>query len=251
MRGAKEDIRVGIVIPAYNPVPEVLVVLLQRIVSACQGLDYRILIVDDGSRPAVRLPEEFPGVELLRHPENRGKGAALRSGFAHFSSSQPVDVIVTLDADLQHPPEFIPRFLAIYRRRRAPLVLGYRRRILGVMPFHRILSNMLTSLIISLLTGRLVRDSQCGYRLIDRRLLAEIPLHETGFHLESELVIRTGWRKHPIAHVPIPTIYSNQKSSIKNIPDTLNFVGLVFLLMKERIFKGCTNRFDRKWSPNG
>ncbi len=247
MKEKGRPIRVGILIPAYNPEAAVLSALLDRVSAACRGLDYRVLIVDDGSQPTVVLPERFKEVAVLRHPENRGKGAALKSGFGYFTTVHPVDVVVTLDADLQHPPEFIPRFLEVYRGRTAALVLGYRKRTPGIMPFHRILSNTLTSLIISLLTGQLVRDSQCGYRLIERRLLEEFPLRENGFHLESELVIRTGWRRRRIAHVPIPTIYNNQKSSIKNIPDTLNFVGLIFLLVKERIFHGCSNRFVRKW----
>ena len=115
------------------------------------------------------------------------------------------------------------------------LLIGYRRRQPGVMPFHRILSNSLTSLTISLMVGQLVRDSQCGFRLYSRKVLQEVRHQEDRFHFESEFVIRAGWRGFKIGHVAVPTIYNGAPSAIRNWPDTLNFIEVITRLARERI----------------
>jgi hypothetical protein len=143
--------------------------------------------------------------------------------------------VIILDADLQHPPQKIPDFISLYRDNSLKLVLGHRARKPGIMPFHRILSNTLTSLIISAITGKFIRDSQCGYRLIDRSLIDAFPVKENGFHFESEFLLKCAWRRVPIGFVSIPTIYGKEKSSIKNIRDTVNFVVLILRLLKERM----------------
>ncbi|MEJ2637571.1 MAG: glycosyltransferase family 2 protein [Calditrichia bacterium] len=228
--------RIGIIIPAFNPRPEVLEELLRRITRICAPYDCRVLVVDDGSDQAIEFNNlSHNSVTVLRHPVNRGKGAALKSGFGYFLRQESADAVITIDADLQHPPEKIPEFLEAFAGNAGSIITGYRQRNPRVMPVHRIVSNGLTSLIISLLTGKLVRDSQCGYRLISLDVLQNLPLSEDGFHLESEILIRAGWLGFKIASVPIPTIYNNEKSSIKNVPDTLNFVSLIFQLVKERL----------------
>ncbi len=230
--------KIGIIIPAYNPDPEQLDLLISRTATACKFCSFHILVVDDGSEKPVKAAADgnIP-LELIRNPENRGKGAALKRGFRHFLVDQPVDYIVTLDADLQHPPEKIPEFMETLAANSADIVVGYRSRSPRTMPPHRILSNTLTSLLISLLTGQLVKDSQCGFRLIDARVLRNLPLEENGFHLESELLIRAAWKGFGLSFVPIPTIYNKEKSSIKNFADTVNFVSLIFQLIWERLFK--------------
>ena len=103
------------------------------------------------------------------------------------------------------------------------------------MPASRIVSNTLTSLIISLLIGQPVRDSQCGFRFYSRALLEHFVLSERRFHLESEALLRAGWGKWRIGWVSIPTIYNGSPSAIRHLPDTLNFVQLVLKLTLRRI----------------
>lgn len=227
--------QIGIIIPAYNPNIPALVELIWRIRRSCGQMACAILIVDDGSVPAIELPEDLPlSVKLERHPGNQGKGAALKSGFRHFQKMNSISAVMTLDADLQHVPECIPQFVERYRTKGDQLIVGYRKRSPRIMPPHRLLSNTLTSLFISLITGQLIRDSQCGYRLISTKVLRSIPLKENGFHLESELLIRAGWGGVKMGFVPIPTIYGDEKSSIKNVTDTLNFLRLLIKLFWER-----------------
>ncbi|NIV03176.1 MAG: glycosyltransferase [Calditrichae bacterium] len=229
----------GIIIPVYNSA-QFLEELLHRIARVQANLSdwtFQVVIVDDGSRPAVPQFSHFDNLDMtqLRHDDNLGKGAALKSGFIHFLKQEGISAVLSLDADLQHPPEYIPQFLEKFERGREDILIGSRRRHLKVMPFHRIISNTLTSFIISLLIGQKVLDSQCGFRLYSRRALQSVHAEETRFHLESEFLIRSGWQNFSIGHVQIPTIYNDAPSAIKNIPDTVNFIGLIFRLLKERI----------------
>jgi glycosyltransferase involved in cell wall biosynthesis len=225
----------GILIPAYKPDLAKLKSLLLQIAEICQFYRYQLIIVDDGSD----LPDDLGlsgnvPFQIIRHPKNFGKGAALRTGLHYFAENEKVEFVITMDADLQHTPQKIPDFILKYRSDSQKLILGYRIRKPGIMPFHRILSNTLTSLIISAFTGKFIRDSQCGYRLIDRALIDEFPVKENGFHFESEFLLKCAWRHVPIGFVSIPTVYQKEKSSIKNIRDTINFVVLILRLLKER-----------------
>jgi glycosyltransferase involved in cell wall biosynthesis len=228
----------GIIIPVYNS-PQYLGELLERI-SEVRGKEanwhFSILIVDDGSQPPVP-PYSVKGLAIaqIRNEQNRGKGAALKRGFTHFLQKKEIEAVITLDSDLQHPPEYIPAFLRTLEKDGEEVIVGCRQRDPKVMPFHRILSNRLTTLIISAMIGQKVGDSQCGFRLYSRRVLESISLSETRFHLESEFLIRSGWKKFRIGCVPIPTIYNDAPSAIRNIPDTLNFISLIFRLSIERI----------------
>ncbi len=231
---------IGIVVPAFQPPPEQLETLILRIVHSCRNSSCRVVFVDDGSEPRLVLPTGVPPFfQLIRHNRNLGKGMALKTGFTYLMENYSPQVIITMDADLQHPPEYIPEFVKAYQLGKGEVVIGYRRRNPLYMPLPRILSNTLTSLIISCLTGQLVRDSQCGFRLIASDVLSNLILEEKRFHLESEMLIKAGWNRFTIASIPIPTIYSTEKSSINHWRDSLNFVNLIFKILKDRIKNSC------------
>jgi glycosyltransferase involved in cell wall biosynthesis len=226
----------GIIIPAFNPNVNTLIELITRIFLVCSQYNIHILIVDDGSDNVndFRKLKDL-NVKVIRHKSNSGKGSALKTGFNYFLKDVPVQAIFSIDSDLQHLPELIPKFVDTYQNKKVDLVVGYRSRHLGIMPLHRILSNFLTSLILSLVTGQLIKDSQCGFRLINPNVLKKVMLKETGFHLESELILKAGVRGFQFDFVPIPTIYNKEKSSISNWGDTLNFVSLILRYFKEKV----------------
>lgn len=229
--------RCGIVIPVYNSD-----IYLKELLNQINGIQKKlsphklsVAIVDDGSNPPV-AKQKIPAlaIEWIRHSQNRGKGAALKTGFSYFLNKD-VDPIITMDGDLQHPPEFIPQFLQKHETGNFDVIVGSRRKNSKVMPFHRIISNTLTSLIISALIGQWVPDSQCGYRLYSRKVIEGIQADENRFHLESEMLIRCGWKNIRIGHVPIPTIYNRAPSAIRNVSDTFNFITLILKLVRKRI----------------
>jgi hypothetical protein len=138
--------------------------------------------------------------------------------------------VITVDADLQHSPESITSFLQNYDEN--SLVLGCRRISLGNMPLDRWLSNNLTSLVISIFSRKLIRDSQCGFRMYPVSFLRKLTLNSDRFDLESEILFKSGMLGMKITQVEIPTIYNKNSSYINHLADTLRFIRLTW----QRIF---------------
>jgi dolichol-phosphate mannosyltransferase len=183
-----------------------------------------IFVVDDGSTDSTSEIARRAGVRLVQHPQNRGKGAALCTGFAAARAAGFTHV-VTLDADGQHPPECIPDFLAA--RHEADILIGWRLHDAAAMPPARRLSNRATAAILSSLAGQTILDGQCGYRLVALAAIDGLPLADRGFMLESELLVRAGRAGARIGHVPIPCVYGDETSHIDVLRDTMRFLWLV------------------------
>jgi glycosyltransferase involved in cell wall biosynthesis len=211
-----------VIVPGYNAASHLdeLVTRLRAVVTPAN-----VIYVDDGSSDDTSKILERLGIKCLRHPHNLGKGAALRTGF-RYARERGFQSVVTMDADLQHPPEAILDFFVLDDGTR--LLLGTRAMSAGMMPLARRLSNFLTSLVISVFSGRRVRDSQCGFRLLPVSLLDKIALTSDGFFAESELLMRAGQLGLEICEVPIATVYNGAPSRINHLIDPLRFVRLVF-----------------------
>jgi len=207
-----------IVIPVYNAAPRLpeLIARLQPLLSSCD-----LVFIDDGSTDNSVPLLRKAGLPVLVHPDNRGKGAALRSGF-RYALDRDYRMVLTLDADLQHRPEEASRLLAAGSDR--SLVLGTRTIGATHMPWPRRLSNNLTSLLISVFTGRRIRDSQSGFRFIPVELLRRLILSADRFDLESELLLKAGAVGFAITGVPVSTVYEGSPSNISHLADTLRFI---------------------------
>jgi len=217
----------AILIPAYNAertLPELIDELLMLPV-----LPVKIVVVDDGSvdnTAGVAAIDQRVLVKTLH--KNQGKGSALKAGFDLILQHYNVEYILCMDADLQHPASSVPDFLAGAADGKSRFVIGNRLKKPGVMPVHRILSNSITSWLISRVTGQEIKDSQCGYRLVHRDVVTGLALHENGFQLESEMIIRAAQTGYRIDFIDIPTIYYANSSHISNLQDTMRFIRLIF-----------------------
>jgi glycosyltransferase involved in cell wall biosynthesis len=192
-----------------------------------------VLVVDDGSPDGTADEARATGVVVVRQEPNRGKGAALLSGFA-YALENGYDAVVTLDADGQHDPAAIPAMIAELEAG-ADIVIGARKKDPRVMPPQRIFSNAWTSVILTGLTGVLIRDSQSGYRSLRTEVLRAVPLTTVKYDLESEQLVKTARRGFRIASVPVPTIYGTERSKI-NVPrDMFLFFRVVFRDLLSRL----------------
>jgi glycosyltransferase involved in cell wall biosynthesis len=186
----------------------------------------RIVVVDDGSKDDTRAVAEKSGVVVEVHPENRGKGAAIRSGIER-AQTLGVPFAILLDADGQHSPDEIPAFIARQKVTDADVVVGNRLVDTANMPWLRKATNYVTSAVVSLLAGRKVADSQNGYRLIRLDHFKKFPLTTSRYEIESEMIIRAGRAGGKFASVPIKTIYAGEASFINPFVDTLRFLRMV------------------------
>jgi glycosyltransferase involved in cell wall biosynthesis len=186
-----------------------------------------VLVVDDGSTDDTAANAAAAGAEVVRQRPNQGKGAALRAGFRR-ALDEGWDAVVTLDADGQHDPADIPRFVAAAGapgagRPTPELVIGQRD--FSRMPPVRRLSNTLGTALFSWAVGQRIADNQSGFRLLGRRLMAAtLDSHEAGFEFELEMIaicLRNRW---PLDWVPIATIYAGEPSHVRPLAHLRHFV---------------------------
>ncbi|GAB1442102.1 glycosyltransferase family 2 protein [Ignavibacteriales bacterium] len=206
-----------VIIPFYNEKK-----FIREVVEITADYCDSIYAIDDGSTDggADTIPN-LPGVKIFTLAENQGKGAALRLGFIQ-AIKFGFDTVITIDGDKQHNPEFIPQFIEALQN--SSVVIGKRKFDTSIMPFHRILSNSISSFLISLKTGINVLDSQSGYRGYNCSLLKLILPKENGYIAETEMLIKASKYCNSFAWVNIPTIYGEEKSKMKNFETTLKFV---------------------------
>lgn len=197
-------------IPAYNEAEKIGKVIKETL----QYCD--VLVVDDGSIDTTGKIAEESGAFVVTHEKNRGKGDALITGFT-YALKNGYESIITLDADGQHDPSEIPKFLK--KVDTYDIVIGVRD--FKEMPFPRKISNTITTLLLSLRTRQKIGDSQSGYRMIKTDVLRGVDFKTRGFILESELLIRAKCR---IGNVRIKTIYAGEKSHVNNFRDTIKFI---------------------------
>jgi glycosyltransferase involved in cell wall biosynthesis len=213
-----------LLIPAYRPGPD-----LPRLIDALSGASFRdIVIVDDGSGPAYESIFSACRATVVRHPQNLGKGAALRTGIAHVLANHPDCGVVTADADGQHHAEDIVRVARRLERDPHSLVLGARA-FDAEMPARSRIGNRVTGFIFSLLVGRTLTDTQTGLRGIPRELLPRLAsMSSTGYEFELDMLTAAKHFSIPIIEEPIRTIYEpgNPTSHFNPLTDSMR-IGFV------------------------
>lgn len=198
---------------------------MRKVVLSALGQSVDIIVINDGSTDgSVASLADISDITVLEHPVNKGKGAALDTGL-QFALEQGYVACITIDADLQHPPELITQFLE--KLSIADLVLGIRKRSGTAMPLQRRLSNFLTTYLLKLKTGVDFKDSQCGYRGYRLNSVKSVLPSLAGFMAETEILInaaRAGLRPD---FVEIPVIYGDTDSKMKPVESIIGFIRLM------------------------
>lgn len=207
------------IIPAYNEA--------ERIQPVVQGsLEYLpVLVVDDGSSDKTAEQARQAGAMVHSQRPNQGKGAALKAGF-RYALDEGYQAVVTLDADGQHDPAEIPKFLEAYQSAAIDLIIGARD--FSQIPLVRRFSNSVGRATFSWALGQLVPDNQSGYRLVSNRLMAAtLSSPEQGFQFEVEMIVTCVEAGFTLGWVPIRTIYAGESSHINPVRHIIEFFSLV------------------------
>lgn len=212
-----------VLIPALNAETSI-----GAVVRDCKAVNADVLVVDDGSADRTADVARESGAQLVSHPVNRGKGAALKTGFA-YAIEHGFDAIVTLDADGQHLPREIPKFVAARAETGADLIIGGRAHLFGEMLPRRRFANRFSARCIAYAAKTNVTDSQSGFRLYSANLVRAIRLRSDGFDMESEVIVQAGCRGFKVITIPIDLGFVDGQSTshYKPLGDTMRIAWTV------------------------
>ncbi len=217
--------RLSVVIPAFNEEAAVTAVvervLALRLALAGAGVSGpEVIVVDDGSRDrTAEIVQRFPGIRLIRHGENRGYGAALKTGLAQASG----DLIAFLDADGTYAPEdFVQLCHAALAG--ADVVIGSRMaRPENGMPVTRRVGNVVFAGLVSLLANRRVRDCASGMRVVRRAVLPKLYPLPDGLNFTPVMTLRAIHEGLRLVEVPIPYSERIGRSKLSVVRDGLRY----------------------------
>jgi len=193
--------KVWAVIPAYNEEREIFGIIKK----AGKYVD-KVVVVDDGSKDLTNSIARAAGVVVICHIINLGKGAALKTG-CDFAVKKGAEYIVSIDADAQHNPDDIPRF--IEKLDKYDIVFSYRK-LSGKMPLVLRFGNWLISRIVSMLYGVSLKDTQSGFRAFSKNAYKKIRWNASDYSMESEMISRAGKQRLKYVQIPIQTVYSDK-----------------------------------------
>lgn len=213
--------RTCVIIPTYNESKAIA-----GLIAKIHQLGLQAIVIDDGSADATVKIAQASGATVLRNESNLGKGASLIKGY-DFAIAQGFDAVISMDGDGQHSCDDIPAFIQKAETSQSAVIVGNRMEMTKNMPALRIMTNRFVSKLISIITKQYISDTQCGFRLVKKEVLAKLNLSTSKYELESEVLIKAARLGFKIDSIPIQTIYSGQKSQINPFIDTLRFLRFI------------------------
>jgi glycosyltransferase involved in cell wall biosynthesis len=227
----------AVLVPAWQP-ESVLARLVEDLATAGFGA---VLLIDDGSGEEwvhlFEALERLPGVYLVRHEENHGKGRALKTGFHYVQTELPeLSGVVTADADGQHRVEDIVRVGRALESATSGAVLGVRA-FSGEVPFRNRFGNLLTREVFAALTGVRLSDTQSGLRGFSRELLPELQrIDGERYEYETTVLATLCRRNRAPVEVQIETIYleNNRSSHFDPLRDSMRIYAALLRFVLSR-----------------
>ncbi len=193
--------KVAVLLPAYNEEVSIASMVLLSLQYADE-----VIVIDDGSSDRTSEVSRLAGATVLSHTTNKGKGAALKTGFKY---AQDYDIIVTIDADGQHNPSEIPDVIKPIMEDRADIVNGSRY-IAGkdtTTPTYRRVGQTVLDNATYLASGVKLTDTQSGFRAFSSKSIEYFNFDPNGFGIESDMLIEASVNKLRIVEVEITVRY--------------------------------------------
>ena len=175
-----------------------------------------VVVCDDGSSDNTSVEAKEFGALVIKHNENKGKGAALRTLFEHVRRSN-AEIVVTIDGDGQFLPNEIKKLIKPIQDNLADVVVGYRFDDGDEMPSYRKFGNKILDHATNIVTNLPIRDTQSGFRAYSKKAIEQIEFSNDGFTADSEILINAAEHGLRISEEKITVIYdTGLKTSTKN-----------------------------------
>jgi glycosyltransferase involved in cell wall biosynthesis len=219
--------RVVVAMPAFNEERYIGTLVLKA-----RKYAEKVIVVDDGSRDGTAEIASLAGAFIIRHSENKGKGAAIQSILDEVKKEIP-DVLILLDADSQHNPDEIPRLIQPILDG-YDLVIGSRELVQNRIPFLRRIGQKILLQSTRTLTRKKITDSESGFKAFSRRAVAGLELSQNGFAVESEMIAVAEEKNLKITEVPISVKYTKDGSTLNPFRHGLGVLTQIMAMISER-----------------
>lgn len=232
---AKDEVKAVVVMPTFDNAAT-----LGEVIDSASRLGVSIIVVNDGSTDATAAVlqarsalQTGGGLTICHHDRNRGKAAALRTGFDAARAGGFTHAI-TIDTDGQHSADDLPALLKAAARQPQALVIGTRDEATAGYPSRSRLGRRVSNALVRLESGVTVRDSQCGLRVYPLDLVMRADCQSGHFGFETEIITRAGWAGVPVIGVGVSCKYlapDQRVSHFKPWRDSLRAVAMHARLM--------------------
>lgn len=209
----KEDTRILVCIPAFNEAESI-----GEIVMKSKKYASGVIVYDDGSTDNTYEAATSAGAIVIRNPENKGYGVAIRSLF-QAAKEKDADIMVTLDSDGQHNPDHIPQLIEPLIKQSFDIVIGSRflnRDDKQKVPGYRSFGIKTITKLTQAASYNGITDSQSGFRAYNKNALSKINLFEDGMAVSTEILLRGSEKKLLMTEVPITVRYDIKDRSTHN-----------------------------------
>jgi glycosyltransferase involved in cell wall biosynthesis len=205
--------KVLVCVPAFNEANTI-----SDIVNRCKKYADEVIVYDDGSTDNTHQVAVSAGATVIRSPENKGYGVAIRSLF-QAAKEQDTDIMITLDSDGQHNPDHIPRLIEPLRTQNFDLVIGSRflsKDDKEKIPRYRSFGIKTITKLTQSASYSGLTDSQSGFRAYNKNALSKINLFEDGMAVSTEILLRAREKNLLATEVPITINYETDDTSTHN-----------------------------------
>jgi len=219
-----DSLKCCVIIPTYNNAST-----LPGVISGVLKFTSSVIVVNDGSDDStVEVVSSFPGVRLITHSRNRGKGAALRTGFSEALKAG-YEYAVTIDSDGQHMPGDIPKFIDTLEKSPGVLIVGARNMKQESIPATSIFGHKFSNFWYRVETGIKLPDTQTGFRLYPLKALKNMRFYTNKFEFEIEVLVRATWKGIPVTYVPVNVYYAPKKQRVSHFRPIRDFARVSML----------------------
>ncbi len=219
-----DKLKCCVLIPTYNNAKTIEGVIISTL-EYCN----HVIVIDDGCTDNTKsILQKYPQLHVITHPENKGKGMALRNGF-NKAVEIGFEYAISIDSDGQHFPKDFIAFLNKIEEKPQSLIVGARNMAVENVPNKSNVGNRISNFWFKIETGISLPDTQSGFRLYPVQKLKHVWFFTTKFEFEIEVMVKAAWRGIPVISVPVSVYYAPKEERVSHFMPRRDSIRISFL----------------------